>query len=343
MGEVETFAEVCATARRTYSGLKAFFASEVACAAAAKHLVEEPVATGGLIVGPATQDRDLRFVARGAAIVTVTVGDAKPESVRTVEAPVSLGAAPFALGTARGASVVAWKPCSVLRLSPAAFRTIGQEAPSVAVGLLHWAAMDLVDWLRDTRSGTDTWSRRHDVRGHEERVFEPEEPGRERLQVDADVQAAAVDALQQVTCMKGVSLLPFAQVLGQEVHLHVVERGGALVSHDERDGSLYLLLEGTARVMGRSGRPLATFRAGGPVQEAFLGEVSFFTQLGRDGTVTAETDCLLLEIPRRAIPWMITKHPELAVRLHLALLKVLCWRLIEADEERERLAGGLGS
>lgn len=162
------------------------------------------------------------------------------------------------------------------------------------------------------------------------------------MPVDPDVQNGAIEALRQVSFLEGVSLLPFAVALGDQVHLSVVPPGGAVISHDERGGALFVLLEGRARVVGRTGRVLGTFRAGGPVQEAIIGEVSFLTQLGRDGTVTADTDCVLLEIPRAAIPWLITKHPELAVRLHLALLRTLCWRMIEADAERERLAGRLG-
>lgn len=227
-------------------------------------------------------------------------------------------------------------------MSAEAFERIGSDAPGVAVALLHQAAMDQVDWLRETRSGADAWSRRHRVRGHTERAFEPAPLVREHLAIDPGVQADAIDALRGVSFLEGVSLAPFARALGEHVHLAVVPAGGAVVGHDERGGSLFLLLDGRARVTGRTGRVLGEFRSGGSAQEVLIGEVAFMTQLGRDGTVTADTDCVLLEVPRAAVPWMVAQHAELAVRLHLALLRTLCWRLLEADEERRRTAGTLG-
>ena len=334
----DAFLEACEAVRRHHGGLKPFLSNATALRAASSHVRKARIMPGKVVVGPNTDGRDLVFLASGVAVVTVRVGDEKPQSVRTVRGPVSIGAGTFALGTSRSATVLATTACTAVHMTPKEFRTVATASPTVAVGLLRWAALDLVDWLRESRSGMDMWSRLHGQKAHKERVFFSQRPGRETIEVDPGVRDAAVDGLVKMRCFQGASLHPLAQDLGEEVHLVVVPKGKPIVAHDERDGALYLLLEGSAAVRGASGRHLAEFKAGGGAQEVIIGEVAFLAQGGRDGTVTALEDCVLLQIPRSAILWMLKTHPELAVKLHHALLRTFCWRLIEADEERQRLA-----
>ncbi|MCB9674467.1 MAG: cyclic nucleotide-binding domain-containing protein [Alphaproteobacteria bacterium] len=332
------FEEACEIAKRHHGGLKPFFRAEGPRRTAGSRLVAETVAPAGRIVGPDTADHDLRFLVTGAAVVTQAVGGGKPQSVRNVNAPVSLGASAFALGSGRTASVVAMRPCQVLRLSRAGLKDIARDSPTIAVGLLRWAALDVIDWLRESRQGNDAWSLRQNLPPDQERAFESVRPKRTMLDIDAQTQAAVMDSLAELKGLEGASLLPLAEALGTHVHLALVKSGEPVLSHDERDGALYLLLDGQASVRGRTGRVLGRFRGGGEAHEVLLGEVAWLAQGGRDGTVTADTDCILLVVPREATEWMLVKHGPLAVAMHLAVLQTLCRRIHEVDQLREEQA-----
>ncbi|MEZ4317640.1 MAG: cyclic nucleotide-binding domain-containing protein [Myxococcota bacterium] len=334
------FTRACEAARKHHAGLKPFFVPGDVLRNAGSRLTVDSVPMAHRIVSPEDDDADLRFLFEGAAVVTLPVSGSRPESVRNLAAPVSLGASTFALGEPRSASVVAMRPSQVLRLSPQGLKDIARDSPTVATGLLRWAALDVIDWLRESRLGNDAWSLRNQVGGDAERAFEYEESRRDALEIDAGTQAAVIDSLAEVRALEGVSLMPLAEALGTHVHLALVKAGEPVLAHNERDGALYLLLDGSASVKGRSGQTLARFRAGGDAHEVLLGEVAFLAQGGRDGTVTADTDCVLLVLPRTSVTWMLVKHGALAVALHHALLRTLCWRMREIDANRQQLAQG---
>ncbi|MCA9488849.1 MAG: cyclic nucleotide-binding domain-containing protein [Myxococcales bacterium] len=336
----ELLTQAAEEARRHHAGLKPFLQPGEPLRRAGRHVSEESTSPARPIVGPTSTDRDLRFLVSGKAVVTRAYGEEKPQSVRNLAAPTSFGASTFALGIDRSASVVAMTPCTTLRLSPRGLKELARDSPTIAVGLLRWASLDLVDWLRASRMGTDVWSARNAPRGDTERAFRATEPGRTPLEIDGSSHGAVMDALAELPFLDGASMLPLADALGHHVHLAMVPRGEAAVAHEERDGSLYVLLDGEAEVIGRTGTLLGRFRSGGPAHEVLIGEVAFLAQGGRNGTVTARTDCLLLEIPRTSVGWMTTRHGALAVALHMALLRTLCWRLRETDETRDAWVSG---
>lgn len=327
-------------ARRHHAGLKPFLMRGDTLRRAARHLRTQRVGAAQTLAGPDDDDHDLCFLAEGGVVVTQQIGDEKPESIRTLAPPVSFGSVAFALQQRRTARVVAMRPTTVLRMSPKALASIARDSPTVAVGLLRWACLDVIDWLRSSRLGNDAWSKRHAVRADATRTFASDAHGREGLFVDGGTQDAVMEILAEVPFLDGASLLPLAAALGDQVHLAVVSKDDPIVAHQDRDGSLFLLLEGRASVVGRNGDVLAAFRAGGAAHEALLGEVAFLAQGGRSGTVVAETECVLLEIPRTSVGWMLTKHGALAVALHKALLCTLCWRMGELDQRREDIVTG---
>jgi CRP-like cAMP-binding protein len=336
----DPFLEAVQAVRRHHAGLKPFLLPGETLKRAARNLRRQDAPMASTVAGPDDQDHDLCFLTAGSAVVTQEVDGERPESIRTLAPPTSFGTVGFALRTRRTARVVAMRPSTVFRASPAAFDRIARDSPTVAVGLLRWACLDVVDWLRSSRGGSDTWSRRHAVRADSDRRFTSEPHGREGIPVDGGTQDAVYEILADLPALPGARLRPLAEVLGDKVHLVTVDAGDAILAHRDRDGSLYLLLEGRAAVTSSDGQVLARFRAGGGPEDVLIGEIAFLAQGERSGTVVAETSSVLLEIPRASVGWMLTKHGDLAVALHLALLKTLCRRMTEVDARRTDIATG---
>ncbi|MEZ4323236.1 MAG: cyclic nucleotide-binding domain-containing protein [Myxococcota bacterium] len=337
----EIFEDTCAAARRHHPQLKPFLTDGESMRRAAASMSHDALPPGRTIVDPHTEDRDLRLMASGSAVNVLQAPGRVPETVRDLKPPGAFHTNTFALGQARRTAILTTASSTVLRISPRGFRKISMDTPMIAVALLRWAAMDLVDGIREHRSGSNAWAIRYGWRGSPEHVFETASAGRQPVELDPGTRDAAAEGLRSVRCFQSVSLHPLANGLGTHVHLVTVPEGEPIVAHGELDGHVYLLLEGEAEMFGASGYSLARFRGGGGAQEVIIGEVSFLAQGGRVGTVTATTDCLLLQIPRDAVLWMLRHHPVLAVTLHKALLRTLCWRMLEADDEREQLVAAL--
>jgi CRP-like cAMP-binding protein len=91
-------------------------------------------------------------------------------------------------------------------------------------------------------------------------------------------------------------------------------RGEVIIRQGEPGQSLYLIQSGevvvTAAMNGQS--PVEINRLG---STAFFGEMSLLTGAARSATVTAQTECRLLEVDKAAFESVLRAHPELAERI----------------------------
>ena len=286
-------------------------------------------------------ERHALVLAKGRVEVLRTDDDGEEEAIREANAPTTLGAFGFAIGRRRTVTVRALTPTVALTLTRQSLRRVAERSPEVAVGLLRWMALDLVDWLQQTRGRRDAWSQHHGMAGAG-RTFRQLPPGRHPLETGA-ARAAAIEKIKALTCFQGGNAASLIGGLGTYVNAVAVDAGAGIVSNGDVDRSLLVLLEGKASVRNSDDVVVAEFSADANIAaDKLIGELSFLTDTGRDGTVVADTDCVLLEIPSSAAFWIAKNDPDLAFRLHVAVLQTVCWRLHEQDMDRERTAAILG-
>ena len=100
-----------------------------------------------------------------------------------------------------------------------------------------------------------------------------------------------------------------------------------LVREGEDSQSMYLLQDGELLVTKMNGNEetvLGVIRAG-----ELVGELSFLDQKPRSATVTAITDCKLIQIPRKTIEEVLGSQPPWIS----AFIKTLAGRIREADKK----------
>ena len=340
MNPADLFLDAVDQAKARHPQLRLWLASARANSKAAQHLRIEEWDRGAAIAHPGTEEHTLRFLVRGQAVVGARDDEGRTTPVRTLDSPCTFGGAGFALGRSRTAGLVALTPATTLALSRKDFRALGQSNPTLAVALLRWVALDMIGWLRESRAGKDSLGLQRSAE-NPERNFQATASAREPVPPDSEAWDLGVGTMEWLRCFQGATPAPLVEALGASCHLLSVRQGGHILAHGETDHALYVLLDGEASVYGASGRVLARFVAGGASHEVLMGEVGFLDQSPRDGTVTADLDCLVLQLPARGVGWVLAHHPDLAVRIHLALVRTFCWRLIEADAERQRLLATL--
>ena len=87
-----------------------------------------------------------------------------------------------------------------------------------------------------------------------------------------------------------------------------------LVTRGQTGESMFLILEGSVEVVGKTGNgPRIILASLGPGE--FFGEMSLLTGAPRNATVRAEVDTLVLEIRKKDLSPLIEASPELAGRL----------------------------
>jgi len=90
--------------------------------------------------------------------------------------------------------------------------------------------------------------------------------------------------------------------------------GEALVTHGETGDSMFVILDGEARVFGKSDTGAQVVLANlGPGE--YFRDISLLTGASRNATVRAETDTLVLEIRKKDISPLLEANPALAGRL----------------------------
>lgn len=100
-----------------------------------------------------------------------------------------------------------------------------------------------------------------------------------------------------------------------------------LVREGEESQSMYLVQDGELLVtkMNDTGETiLGVIRAG-----ELVGELSYLDQKPRSATVTAITDCKLIQIPRKTIEEVLTSQPPWIA----ALIQSLTQKIREADKK----------
>ena len=86
--------------------------------------------------------------------------------------------------------------------------------------------------------------------------------------------------------------------------------GAAVVRIDDPGDTFYVILEGEAKVVARSGRVLSRLYPG-----EFFGEISLLDGGPRTASVVAETPLLLSGLPRGAFQKLLMAEPAVAAKL----------------------------
>ncbi|HXF72245.1 MAG TPA: cyclic nucleotide-binding domain-containing protein [Actinomycetota bacterium] len=94
---------------------------------------------------------------------------------------------------------------------------------------------------------------------------------------------------------------------GREVSM---KEGWRIVGEGEPGDDLFVILEGEARVVARSGRTLARLLPGD-----FFGEISLLDGGVRTATVVAETPISLLRIDRAGLARIVKEDPGVGLRM----------------------------
>ncbi len=322
--------------KRRDPGLGGWFKDRAALLAVAELLEWQDFEPGATLVTQGDRDREAWLVTDGAVEFIRRETADHTATIREAKAPSAFGAFGFAIGTPRSATVRATTATTAARLTRQRLAEISDKRPDVAIGLVRWLALDIIGWLQRTRSGTDTWSRVNATESKERR-FAKSFPARRPLVADSTEFNDALLKIGQVRCFQPATLNPLTTGLGEHLGLVEVSAGDAIVSDGDDDPPVLILLNGDASVLSDGGRVLGRFTGGAASSEdVVIGELGFLAGTSRDGTVTATSTCTLLEVPISAMPWLASEHPTIAFQLHVALLRTVCGRLEEADDERKR-------
>jgi CRP-like cAMP-binding protein len=108
--------------------------------------------------------------------------------------------------------------------------------------------------------------------------------------------------------------------------------GETLVSPDDREYSLLLLLSGECEVLGVMDTDLNVLQPG-----MLLGEVAFVDRGARSARVVAKTPCVVAIFPGDMLENLRRENPELAARFTLNLAKILCRKLRQASRMIEAI------
>jgi CRP-like cAMP-binding protein len=201
----------------------------------------------------------------------------------------------------------------------------------------------LVTWVKDGRVTSGTWvfvgtrgcwlraAELPELRG----LFSPTDTRIVRMQRRAgNLRGVEPGTLRQVRVLEGMSagqLERFAQF----VEVERVTRGLVVVGLGQQDDTLYMILEGEARVrMMVSGVEIILTRLG--AGEVF-GDLALLDHGPRSADVVADTDCTLAGISDAAFDELTRRALDLATPFLRALDKTLTER-IRADNQRYREA-----
>jgi len=142
---------------------------------------------------------------------------------------------------------------------------------------------------------------------HSLEVRKPNEPG---YFADAKIRAAEIVAGKALDCLSSEE----ARSLATSGMIVLFGPGEALVTRGETGDSMFVILDGSVLVAGKSSTGSQIVLAKLGTGECF-GEISLLTGEPRNATVHAETDTLVLEIRKKDISPLIEANPELAGRL----------------------------
>jgi CRP-like cAMP-binding protein len=133
-------------------------------------------------------------------------------------------------------------------------------------------------------------------------------------------------------------------------HRLQVPTGTAVIREGEAGGAMYILVEGAVEIskslvmkIGREDfqdrdKILTKLSA---EDHAVFGEVALFEQGRRTATVTALTDCAILEINRDDFLRLAEENPRIGYKITRNITQILCSRLRKADEDTIKLTTAL--
>ena len=121
------------------------------------------------------------------------------------------------------------------------------------------------------------------------------------------------DLLREVAVFRALTPDEFKRLM-PAVKVRAMLAGEPIVQEKETGSSLFILARGVVRVTAQYGRPAAVELARlGPGD--FFGEMSLLTGEPRSATVTAITDCDLLEISKSGLDPILRSRPEIVEQL----------------------------
>ncbi len=220
------------------------------------------------------------------------------------------------------ADVVAVSQVQALPLSYSALAGLLASSPLTALALVRWFAEDVVDKiLRTDGSNGPPLGKAH--------TMAPDCPVIPSVGPSSVVERLAEMQAFQWTheeVQSGVSTLFCTRMLAP---------GERLAAGEESD-SLYLLVAGTALVDGPDG-PISAFVGGHPqCEHVLIGELSFLTNRPRAASITALTECELLELSSTRLVDMAKISPAFTWRLLLGVLRAECRDLVDNATLRAR-------
>ena len=144
--------------------------------------------------------------------------------------------------------------------------------------------------------------------------------------------------LEDAVLLKEVSLLePLtdeerSQLAADGVH-HRFKVGDRIISEGDNGSSMYIMLSGMVRIHRKlsDGRKLELARLG---TYDYFGEMSLLTGESRSASVTAHTDCSVLEVSKDSFKPLMDKRPELAEEIGRIMAERRLKSELIASEER---------
>lgn len=127
-------------------------------------------------------------------------------------------------------------------------------------------------------------------------------------------------------------------------------QGKTILKEGEIGETMYIIEDGTVEIskslvmkMGREefqdrDKILTRLSA---LDHAVIGEVALFEQGKRTATVTAVTDCVLLEVTRANFMKFCEANPKIGYKISRNIAQMLCSRLRKADEDTVKLTTAL--
>lgn len=140
----------------------------------------------------------------------------------------------------------------------------------------------------------------------------------------------ARELLKQVPIFYGLKIAEMRQFL-EVCKLTTVPAGQTVCEYGEPSRQLFILLEGSLKVLSRQGAELAEVR---PL--ATVGEMGLITRRPRGATVRAVSAARMLEVGYQRFESLLESHPSMQTRLYRNFIKVLADRLNDANDMNAR-------
>ncbi len=174
--------------------------------------------------------------------------------------------------------------------------------------------------------GTDTWTRAEDIEKIKDLLPPGDTEQGHQLHPNLGLKASQ---------MRRIRL--FAEMTESQIDLFLdlvekvkVRAFSSIVKHGEHGDSMYLILDGEARVsIQNAGKEelIATLTIGD-----FFGELALMDEGPRSADVTANKDCTLLKLTKSGFESIVVHHPEIASRFLISMNRFLGDRLRQSNE-----------